>query len=51
MYWITPPARLCFESSDSDEYVMLSVYHHLVLLVERRSTFSVYVGLSGFLYD
>ena len=23
MYWITPPARLCSESSDSDEYVML----------------------------
>ena len=23
----------------------------LLLVVERRSTFSVYVGLSGFLYD
>ena len=23
MYWITPHARLCSESSDTDEYVML----------------------------
>ena len=23
IYWITPPAKICSESSDSDKYVML----------------------------